>query len=102
MNKLVKTRFMTYNTTMPEKIISVYCRKGHIVFEKYHKIGKGRLQKCYIDQIGQDHTNGSEKAINDFVYCLKCNPMLPVAIVSLIHGRKAYKIIQSGIRKVVT
>lgn len=87
---------------MSEKIINVYCRKGHLLFEKYHKKGGGRLQKCYLDEIGNDHTGSAEREINETIYCLECNPMLPVAILSLIHGRKAYKIIQSGIRKVVT
>jgi len=87
---------------MPEKIVNVYCRKGHLLFEKYHKKGGGRLQKCYINEIGNDLTESTKKEIGETIYCLQCNPMLPVAVVSLIHGRKAYKIIPSGIRKVVT
>ena len=87
---------------MSEKIVNVYCKEDHLLFERYHKKGGGRLQKCYADEIGSDLTTSTQKEIGERIYCLRCNPMLPVAIVSLIHGRRAYKIIQSGVRKVVT
>lgn len=87
---------------MSEKIINVFCRNGHLIFKNYHKVGGGRLQKCYSVEIGKDFTDSAEKGIGDVIYCLKCNPMLPVATVSLIHGRRAFEIIQSGIRKIVT
>lgn len=85
-----------------EKIINVYCRNGHLLFERYHKVGDGRLQKCYKDEIGVDHTNASSLSIGELIYCVRCDPMIPVALVGLVHGRAAYVIKQAGIRKVTT
>lgn len=84
------------------KTIGVYCINNHLLFERYRKVGAGRLQKCFRDEIGVDHTRSDDKQLGDLIYCLQCNPMLPVAIVAMIHGRVAYKVKSSGIRKIVT
>jgi hypothetical protein len=84
------------------KTIDVFCREGHLVFEHYRKVGGGRLQKLYRDEIGQDLTESSKLPQNAVIFCRQCEPPRPVASVEMIHGRVAYKVIQSGIRKVVT
>lgn len=43
---------------MKSKVIDVYCKKGHLLFEKYKKVKSGFLMKCYIDEIGIDHVGG--------------------------------------------
>lgn len=85
-----------------EKTINVYCRNNHLLFERYRKVGGGRLQKCYRDEIGRDHTKSQDLKLNQVIYCTKCEPALAVAVIKLIHGRIAYEVIPSGIRKVVT
>lgn len=84
------------------KRIDVYCRKGHLLFENYRKVGGGRLQKLYEDEIGEDHTDSLGLPQSAVIYCRECEPPRPVANINLIHGRRAYEVIQSGIRKIVT
>jgi len=40
---------------MASKIIDVYCKFGHLLFERYRKEKPGFLMKCYIERIGIDH-----------------------------------------------
>jgi len=82
--------------------IDVYCKEGHLLFEDYRKVGGGRLLKTYRDEIKEDHTDSGKLPLHGVIYCRKCEPPRPVAEVEMIHGRVAYEIIQSGIRKVVT
>lgn len=84
------------------KRVDVYCRDGHLLFEDYRKVGAGRLQKVYEDEIGEDHTDSLGLPLSEVIYCHECEPPRPVSEVAMIHGRRAYKVIQSGIRKVVT
>lgn len=84
------------------KRVDVHCRSGHLLFENYHKVGGGRLQKVYADEIGEDHTDSFGLPLSAVIYCRECEPSRPVAHVEMIHGRRAYEIIQAGIRKVVT
>lgn len=84
------------------KRIDVFCRSGHLLFEKYRKVGGGRLQKLYEDEIGKDHTDSLELPQSAVIYCYQCDPPRAVAAVNLIHGRRAYEVVQAGIRKVVT
>jgi len=84
------------------KTVTVFCRQGHVLFEKYRKVGGGRLQKLYEDEIGKDLTGSQGLPQSAIIYCRECEPPRPVAQVNLIHGRRAYQVIQSGIRKVVT
>lgn len=84
------------------KVINIYCRDGHILFEKYRKVGAGRLQKAYRDEIKEDHTDSGELPLHAVIYCRQCEPPRPIATVENIHGRIAFQVIQSGIKKVVT
>ncbi len=84
------------------KRVDVYCRDGHVLFENYLKVGGGRLQKVYEDEIGEDFTKSVGLPQSAVIFCPECNPPREVGEVALIHGRRAYKVIQSGIRKVVT
>ena len=82
--------------------IDVFCRDNHLLFERYRKVGGGRLQKVYRDEIGRDHT-ASENLPNEVViFCNQCEPPRPIAQVGNVHGRTAYIVFQTGIRKTVT
>jgi len=87
------------------KQIDIKCKKRHLIFEGYNKVGKGRLLKVYQDQVKKDHTIPQEKEgleIGDFIYCGICEPPLAVASLQMIHGKLAYKIKSSGVPKTRT
>jgi len=83
--------------------INVYCKKGHLLFKNYRKVGGGTLLKCYEDEIGKDFSVHNEPpSLEEIIYCGQCEPPLAVAVVKMIHGRVAFEVKHGGIRKVVT
>lgn len=83
------------------KIINVHDKEGHLLFERYRKVGSGRLLKCFRDEIGVDHTKSQDLTLDQIIYCTQCEPPLAVAVVTMIHGRVAYKIKSSGVPKMI-
>ncbi len=85
------------------KSLTVYCDKGHKLW-RYRKIGGGRLIKCYEDEIGRDYTGqiSEELELGAIIYCTQCEPIVAVAFLTLIHGRRAYELEQSNVRRVRT
>jgi hypothetical protein len=75
------------------RVIKVECRCGQLLF-KYHKAGRGRLIKCYLDEIRQDYVGietGSQPA------CPACGKEL--GTIRIIRGRPALKINQGTVKE---
>lgn len=82
------------------KTIDVYCKNGHILFEKYRKLKSGLLLKCYRDQIKIDHCKVDNLNNGDTVLCPECS--IAVGTVGLVHGRPSVIINHGGTRKIRT
>ena len=47
------------------RVIKVECRCGQLLF-KYYKGGRGRLIKCYLDEIRKDRLKLRDVGVSDF------------------------------------
>jgi hypothetical protein len=87
------------------RIIEVECKCGQPL-ARYEKVGKGNLQKMYLDMILVDRagifTREEEQglATGTEIYCSKCGKR--VATVQMIHGRPAAKINHGAVKPVKT
>jgi hypothetical protein len=82
------------------KIIDVYCKNGHLIFEKYLKEKPGFLMKCYINKIGIDHIGVSGMKNSQDVFCPQCK--LRVGRIGLVHGRPAVVINHGTVKRIKT
>lgn len=90
---------------MKSKVIDVYCKKGHLLFEKYKKVKSGFLMKCYIDEIGIDHVGVSGLANETDIYCPSCKnegEKLRIGRIAMVHGRPAVIVNHGGIKRIKT
>ncbi len=77
------------------QIIKIKCNCGELLF-KYFKDKKGKLIKCYLDEIREDYVGGvREMKDGDIPKCPKCGKEL--GVITMVHGRPALKIKQSTI-----
>ena len=83
----------------PGRVIKVQCRCGQLLC-KYFKAGRGRLIKCYLDEIRKDYAGISETPIGSRPTCPGCGKEL--GVVSIIHGRPALKINQGTVKETRT
>ena len=81
-------------------VIDVYCKNGHLIFESYQKVGRGRLWQCYFDKMTIDNTGSQELEIDTDVYCPELDCGLRIGRVANIRGRPAVKLNQGGIKQV--
>ena len=91
---------------MPKgRVITIECQCGQPLF-KYYKGGRGRLIKCFPDEIRKDFV-GILDAFEDETYgqgnsappsCPRCGREL--GIVRIIRGRPALKINQGAVKPV--
>jgi hypothetical protein len=91
---------------MPKgRVITVECQCGQPLF-KYYKGGRGRLIKCFLDEIRKDFV-GILDAVEDETRgpgdsalppCPRCGGKL--GIVRIIRGRPALKINQGTVKQV--
>jgi hypothetical protein len=81
------------------RVIKVECRCGQLLF-KYFKGGRGRLIKCFFDEIRQDHVGVFEMATGSRPVCPSCGK--EVGIVRLVRGRPAVKINQGTVKETRT
>ena len=81
------------------RVIKVECRCGQLLF-KYYKGGRGRLIKCYLDEIRRDYVGVSGYATGSRPACPGCEKEL--GIVRMVHGRPALKINQGTIKETRT
>jgi hypothetical protein len=90
---------------MPKgRVIKIRCQCGQLLF-KYYKGGRGRLIKCYLDEIREDHVGivdadaGRELASPphpERPTCPGCGKEL--GIIRMVRGRPALKINQGAVQ----
>jgi hypothetical protein len=81
------------------RVIKVECRCGQLLF-KYYKGGRGRLIKCYLDEIRKDYVGILEGATDSPPTCPGCGKVL--GAVRIVHGRPALKINQGTVKETRT
>jgi hypothetical protein len=87
-----------------DRVITVVCRCGQPLF-KYYKGGRGRLIKCYLDQIRTDHVGIHHPGLRESrdqdpqapPTCPSCGRSL--GRIQIIRGRPALKINQGTVRE---
>jgi hypothetical protein len=81
------------------RVVDVDCQCGQSLFE-YAKGGRGRLIKCYLDQIRGDQVGVVDAPLGARPLCPGCGKDL--GIVRIVRGRPALKLNQGAVRKVTT
>ncbi len=81
------------------RVIKVVCRCGHPLF-KYFKGGRGRLIKCFLDQILKDQAEVISQELGSRPSCPNCGKEL--GIIRIVRGRPALKINQGTIKETRT
>ena len=81
------------------RVIKVECRCGQPLF-KYFKGGRGRLIKCYLDEIREDHVGVSGAPTGSRPTCPGCGK--EIGIVRMVRGRPAVKINQGAVKETRT
>jgi hypothetical protein len=79
------------------RVVTVECRCGQRLF-KYYKGGRGRLIKCYLDEIRQDYVGIDAEPIGSQPACPACGKGL--GLVRMVRGRPALKINQGTIQEI--
>ena len=78
-------------------LVDVACQCGEHLF-RYAKGGKGRLIKCFLDQIDQDAVGVVDAPLGARPVCPRCGKA--VGRVRMVRGRAALKLNQGAVRKV--
>jgi hypothetical protein len=81
------------------RVLDVDCQCGQHLFE-YAKGGRGRLIKCFLDQIRRDEVGVVDAPLGSRPLCPSCGKEL--GIVRIVRGRPALKLNQGAVRKVTT
>lgn len=84
---------------MKGKVIKIYCQCSKYLF-KYFKDKRGKLIKCYLDEIRVDNVGVSALKIGDEPTCPVCKK--PIGVCEIINGRPAIKLNQGTIKGIVT
>ena len=79
------------------RVIKVQCRCGQLLF-KYYKGGRGRLIKCFLDEIQEATVDIVDQPLGSRPTCPGCGKKL--GEVRIIRGRPALKINQGAIQKI--
>jgi hypothetical protein len=82
-----------------KRIIEVECRCGQLLF-KYFKAGRGRLIKCYLDEIREDYVGVSGVPTGFRPVCPSCGR--EIGIVRIVRGRPAVKINHGTVKQTRT
>ena len=77
------------------RVIKVQCGCGQLLF-KYYKGGRGRLIKCFLDLIQEDHVGVGDSPTGFRPPCPACGK--EIGIVRLVRGRPAVKINQGTVK----
>jgi len=80
------------------QIIKVECQCGQLLF-RYFKGGRGRLIKCYLDQIHDDGVGLANAPLCARPVCPACGKA--IGIVRMVRGRPALKLNQGAIQKIM-
>jgi hypothetical protein len=81
------------------RIVKVECQCGQFLF-RYFKRRRGRLIKCFLDEIGHDCVEVSNAPPGARPVCPGCGK--PIGIVRMVRGRPALKLNQGAIQKIRT
>ncbi len=81
------------------RVIKVECRCGRLLF-KYFKAGRGRLIKCYLDEIVKDYVGVSGISEDAHPTCPGCGK--EIGALRIIHGRPALKLNQGTVKETRT
>lgn len=79
------------------RVVSVECQCGRRLF-KYYKGGRGRLIKCYLDEIRHDYVGVDGGPTGSHPVCPGCGKEL--GSVRIIRGRPALKINQGTVQEI--
>ena len=79
------------------RIVKVECQCGRLLF-KYFKGGKGRLIKCFLDEIENDLVSVVDEPLGARPTCPGCGK--EIGIVRIVRGRPALKLNQGAIQKI--
>lgn len=79
------------------RVVTVECRCGRRLF-KYYKGGRGRLIKCYLDEIRHDYVGIDGEPIGSQPVCPGCGKEL--GSVRIVRGRPALKINQGTVQEI--
>ena len=81
------------------RVVHVDCQCGQPLF-RYAKGGRGRLIKCFLDQIRRDEVGVGDAPPGARPTCPSCGKEL--GIVRIVRGRPALKLNQGTVRRVRT
>ena len=81
------------------RVIRVYCRCGQLLL-KYYKGGRGRLIKCYVGKVREDHVGLNGAPLGARPACPGCGKEL--GVVQMIDGRPALKLNQGTVKETRT
>lgn len=84
---------------MSYRVVDVDCQCGQHLFE-YAKGGRGRLIKCFLDQVRRDEMGVIDAEVGTRPVCPLCGKT--VGRIRIIRGRPALKLNQGTVQKVVT
>lgn len=90
---------------MPKgRVVNIDCQCGRPLF-KYYKGGRGRLIKCYLEEIRQDYVGISDDSSRVRVLPQPYRPTCPecgkeLGEIRIVRGRPALKLNQGAVRKV--
>lgn len=92
---------MKERTNEKGKVIETECRCGQSL-AKYKKVGKGKLQKMYLDMIIEDRAKIFPAGLitGQEIYCSNCGKR--VATIQMVHGRPAAKINHGAVKPIET
>ena len=84
------------------RVITVECRCGQRLF-KYHKGGRGRLIKCFLDEIRKDYAGIRRATRQAGGQASQISPTCPacgkeLGIVRIVRGRPALKLNQGTVK----
>jgi hypothetical protein len=83
---------------MPKaRVVKVECRCGETLF-KYHKGGRGRLIKCFLDNILIDNIGITNLPLGSRPTCPGCGK--EIGLIRIVRGRPALKINQGTIKPI--
>jgi hypothetical protein len=82
---------------MKTRVVKVQCQCGQLLF-KYYKGGRGRLIKCFLDEIRDDQVGIHDEQLGTRPTCPACDKEL--GEIRIVRGRPALKINHGTVQKI--